>query len=61
MHAALILKNAKITTMAPDGPDAIEAEAIACRDGRFVAVGSEADVMAHAGPGTRIVGHRLHA
>jgi predicted amidohydrolase YtcJ len=53
MHADLILTNAKITTMA--GAGLAEATGLACRDGRFVAVGNEADAMAHAGPETRII------
>ena len=53
MHAELILTNAKITTMAESGP--AEATALACRDGRFIAVGTDADAMAHAGPDTRFV------
>jgi predicted amidohydrolase YtcJ len=53
MHADLIITNAKITTMAETG--LAEAGALACHDGSLVAVGSEAEAMAHAGPGTRIV------
>ena len=53
MHAELILNNAKITTMAEAGP--AEATALACRDGRFIAVGTEADAMTHVGPNTRII------
>jgi predicted amidohydrolase YtcJ len=56
MHADLILTNAKITTMAPAG--AANATAVACRDGRFIAVGSEAEAMAYRGPGTRVIDGR---
>jgi predicted amidohydrolase YtcJ len=56
MHADLILINAKITTMAEIGPR--EASALACLGGRFVAVGSEAEAMVHAGPDTRVIDGR---
>jgi len=51
----LIVSNARVTTMAPadagsGGPD--EAEAFAVRGGRIVAVGSDADIVALAGPAT---------
>lgn len=48
----LILRNARITTLDRTRP---EAEALAVREGRFLAVGAEAAVMALAGPGTRVV------
>src|SRR5438309_3498175 len=50
--ADLILHNAKITTLDRGNP---EAQAVAVRDGRFLAVGSERDIMALAGPDTRRV------
>ena len=50
--ADLILFNGKITTLDRQKP---EARAVAMHDGRFVAVGSDEDVMAHAGPNTRRV------
>jgi predicted amidohydrolase YtcJ len=50
--ADLILFNGKITTLDRQRP---EAAAVAMRDGRFVAVGSDQEVMAFAGPATRRV------
>lgn len=50
--ADLILFNGKITTLDRQNP---QAAAVAVRDGRFVAVGDERDVMALAGPTTRRV------
>ncbi|MDQ2081683.1 amidohydrolase [Xanthobacteraceae bacterium Astr-EGSB] len=50
--ADLILFNGKIATLDRTNP---QADAVAIRDGRFVAVGATADVMAHAGPATRKV------
>ncbi|WP_408092888.1 amidohydrolase [Rhodoplanes sp. SY1] len=46
----LVLFNGKITTLDRATP---EASAVAIRDGRFVAVGSDRDVIALAGPQTR--------
>jgi predicted amidohydrolase YtcJ len=48
----LILRNARITTLDRANP---EADALAVKDGRFVAVGEERDVMALAGPATRVI------
>lgn len=48
----LILRNGRITTLDSAAP---EAAAVAVRDGRFVAVGGEAEVMRLAGPATRVV------
>jgi predicted amidohydrolase YtcJ len=48
----LIVHNAKVVTV--DG-DFSTAEAFAVRDGRFVSVGTNADVLATAGPNTRRV------
>jgi len=49
VNASLIVSNARITTMDATAP---EASALAVRDGRFLAVGSAADVDAYRGPGT---------
>src|SRR5215217_2761539 len=46
----LILFNGKITTLDRQNP---QADAIAVHNGRFVAVGTERDVMALADPGTK--------
>lgn len=48
----LILINARISTLDPALP---EAEALACREGLIVAVGSTREVMAQAGPATRVI------
>jgi predicted amidohydrolase YtcJ len=48
--ADLVLFDGRITTLDPQHP---EAQAVAVRDGRFVAVGSESEVVAVAGPNTR--------
>jgi hypothetical protein len=50
--ADLVVRNAKIHTGDPARPSAT---AVAIRDGVFAAVGDEADVAGHVGPGTRIV------
>jgi len=52
MVADLILTNARFTTLDRGNPNP---QSIAIADGRFLAVGSEQDVRAHAGPATRIV------
>ena len=52
MSADLILHSGLITTLDRGNP---APSAVAIKDGRFVAVGREAEVMAHAGPQTRIV------
>ena len=52
MPPDLILRNARISTLDRAQP---EAQAVAMRDGRFVFVGDEAEVMALAGPQTRVV------
>jgi predicted amidohydrolase YtcJ len=57
--AELIIRNARIWTVNPKQP---EADALAVLNGRFVAVGAEAEVMRWQGPHTRIVdakGNRL--
>src|SRR5262245_63770389 len=48
--ADVIFLNAKVTTLDRQNP---QAEAVAIGGGRFLAVGSERDVMALAGPQTR--------
>lgn len=50
--ADLVVHGAAITTLWDERP---EAQAIAVRDGRVLAVGSDADVLALAGPDTRVV------
>lgn len=50
--ADLLFVNGRVITVDP--ADTV-AEALAVRDGVIVAVGSEADVRAHAGPDTRVV------
>ena len=48
----LILHNARVTTLDPANP---VASAVAIAEGRFVAVGSDADIMPLAGPQTRTI------
>ena len=52
MSADLILHSGLVTTLDRSNP---AASAIAVKDGRFLAVGGEAEVMAHAGPATKII------
>ncbi len=52
MSADLIITNAEIYTMDPAHPTAA---AFAIRDGKFLAVGSTADVEAHRGPQTEVI------
>ncbi len=52
MQAELIVRGAKVQTMDAGRP---QAEAVAVAGGRIVAVGSDSDVMAFAGPDTRII------
>src|SRR5262245_5036150 len=53
MNAAdLILHNGKIATVNPKQP---ESEAIAVREGRFLAVGSNDEVLKLRGPATKVV------
>ena len=52
MNADLILHNGRIHTVDPEKP---QATAVAIRGGKFVAVGSDAEVMALRGAGTQIV------
>ena len=53
MHPDLILHNAAITTLDPMAP---VVQAVAIQDGRITATGSDDEVLALAGPGTRLVG-----
>src|ERR1700726_4371200 len=48
----LVLHNGKITTLDREKP---QAQAVAVRDGRFLAVGDEREIMGLAGPDTRRV------
>lgn len=52
MAADLIITHARIATMDPAQP---EATAVAIEDGRFVAVGDEAEVAARRGSATRVI------
>ncbi len=52
MTASVILHNGKFTTLDRESP---QATAAAISDGRFRAVGSDRDVMKHAGPDTTII------
>lgn len=51
-RADLILTNAHITTLNPKRP---AAAAIAIRDGRFIAVGDEQEVIKHRGDATKVI------
>jgi hypothetical protein len=50
--ADLIIRNGKILTLDDDQADA---SAVAVRDGKFVRVGTDAEVMAYRGRQTRII------
>jgi len=55
----LILTNAKVTTLDRENP---QAEAVAIRGGKFLAVGTEQEVRAAAAPNARVIdagGRRL--
>lgn len=52
MDAELILLNGRFTTLDPSNP---EVSAVAVRDDRFVAVGSEPEVMSFKGHGTQVI------
>lgn len=52
MTADLILSNGRFTTLDRSKPTA---SAVAVKDGTFLAVGDEAEVMAHAGPNTKVI------
>ncbi|SPZ56890.1 N-substituted formamide deformylase precursor [Serratia quinivorans] len=51
-HASLIITNGKFHTVDRQTPTA---QAVAIRDGKFLAVGSENEVMQHAGPETQVI------
>ena len=51
-HADTLLVNGRIATLDPLAP---EASAVALRDGRFLAVGDDRSINAHAGPATRTI------
>ncbi|HAT5010111.1 MULTISPECIES: amidohydrolase [Serratia] len=51
-HASLIITNGKFHTVDRQHPTA---QAVAIRDGKFLAVGSESEVMQHAGPETQVI------
>ncbi|CAI1610020.1 N-substituted formamide deformylase precursor [Serratia marcescens] len=51
-HASLILTNGKFHTVDRQN---LTAQAVAIRDGKFLAVGSESEVMQHAGPETQVI------
>ncbi len=57
MHAELIFVNGRITTLGRDNP---EVSAVAVKDGRFLAVGSEEQVMTYRGDGTRVIDLKGH-
>lgn len=57
MNAELILENGRIATLDKSRPDA---SAVAIKDGRLEAVGSEAEVMALKGDRTRVVDLKGH-
>ncbi len=50
--ADLVLLGGALRTMVPASP---RADALAVRDGRIIAIGSDGDVRGHAGPRTRVV------
>ncbi|RKE86044.1 amidohydrolase [Rhizobium sp. AG855] len=52
MNADLILYHGHVTTLDRSNPSAT---AIAIKDGKFLAVGSDAEIMKHAGPQTKTV------
>ena len=52
MTVDLILTNGRIYTLEPTRP---WAGAVACRDGRIVAVGEDGDIQSLTGPGTRVI------
>jgi predicted amidohydrolase YtcJ len=51
-YADIVLVNGKVHTVDKDDPSYTVAEAVAIRDGRFLAVGPSADILALAGPNT---------
>jgi len=57
MDAELLFVNGRITTLSKDNT---EVSAVAVKDGRFLAAGSEAQVMAFKGDGTRVIDLKGH-
>lgn len=53
--ADLVLLDGRITTLSLDPATPAEATALAVRSGRIMAVGSDDEIRAHVGPGTRVV------
>ena len=51
-QADTIIRNANIITIDPDRP---QAQSLAMRHGRFIAVGSNDDIAGLKGPGTKIL------
>jgi len=51
-HADLILHGGEVNTVAADHP---RAEGIAIKDGRIIAIGRDAEVLAYRGPKTRVL------
>ncbi|MDA2935337.1 amidohydrolase family protein, partial [Acidobacteria bacterium AH-259-D05] len=51
-YAEVVLHNGKIHTVDRDGTDYSVVEAVAIRDGKFVAAGEEEDVLVFSGPNT---------
>jgi hypothetical protein len=56
-HASLIITNGKFHTVDREQPTA---QAVAIRDGKFLAVGNENEVMQHAGPETQVINLHGH-
>lgn len=52
MQADIVLRNGRFTTLDRSNP---QADAVAIKDGRFVAVGPEREVMAFAGSGAKVL------
>lgn len=52
MTADLIVSNGRFTTLDRGNPTA---SAVAVKDGKFLAVGSQAEVMVYAGPNTKVI------
>ncbi len=52
LDADLILTNGRIATLSEQSPSA---SGVAMRDGKLVAVGSDGDVLAHKGSGTKVI------
>ncbi|EFE93820.1 amidohydrolase [Serratia odorifera] len=55
--ASLIITNGKFHTVDRDNPSA---QAVAIKDGKFLAVGSQSEVMRHAGPQTQVIDLQGH-